>query len=86
MSESDLNGRLPGPVTARPTATVVEQRVDRLLQHPLLVVDDDLRCAEVEQPLEPVVQVDHAAVEVVEVARGEPAAVELHHRTELGQG
>ena len=64
-------------------AAVVEQRVDRLLEHALLVVHDDLRRAEVEQALEPVVPVDHAAVEVVQVARGEPAAVELHHRAEL---
>ena len=26
-------------------ATVVDQRIHRLLQHPLLVTDDDLRCA-----------------------------------------
>ena len=64
-------------------AAVVEQRVDGLLEHALLVVDDDLRRAEVEQPLEAVVPVDHAPVEVVEVARGEAAAVELHHRAEL---
>src|ERR671913_383769 len=60
-------------------AAVVEQRVDGLLQHALLVVDDDLGGAEVEQPLQPVVAVDDAAVEVVEVGRGEAAAVELHH-------
>src|SRR3954463_15736104 len=53
------------------TAAVVEQRVDGLLQHALLVVDDDLRRAEVEQPLEAVVPVDDAAVEVVQVRRGE---------------
>ena len=39
-------------------AAVVEQRVDGLLQHALLVVDDDLGRAEVEQPLEAVVAVD----------------------------
>src|SRR5919108_729607 len=66
-------------------APVVEERVDGLLQHPLLVVDDDLGRAEVEQPLEAVVPVDHPAVEVVEVARGEAAAVELHHRPQLGR-
>jgi hypothetical protein len=60
MSESDFSGRLPGPVTGRPRRPVVEQGVDGLLQHPLLVVDDDLGRAEVEQPLEPVVPVDHA--------------------------
>ena len=64
-------------------AAVVEQRVDGLLQHALLVVDDDLRRAEVEQPLEAVVPVDHAAVEVVQVGGGEAATVELHHRAQL---
>ena len=38
---------------------------------------------EVEQPLQPVVAVDDPAVEVVEVGRGEAAAVELHHRAQL---
>ena len=66
-------------------AAVVEQRVDGLLEHPLLVVDDDLGRAEVEQPLEAVVPVDHAPVEVVQVARREPAAVQLHHRAQLGR-
>src|SRR5436305_827596 len=53
-----------------PAAAVVEQRVDRLLEHPLLVVDDDLRGPEVEQPLQPVVAVDDPPIEVVEVAGG----------------
>ena len=64
-------------------ATVVEQRVDGLLQHPLLVVDDDLGRLQVEQPLQAVVPVDDPPVEVVEVRRGEPATVELHHRTQV---
>ncbi len=65
-----------------PTA-VVEQCVDGLLQHPLLVVDDDLGSAEVKQSLEPVVPVDHAAVEVIHVRGREPATVELHHRAQV---
>ena len=71
----------PGDRTA--AAAVVEQRVHRLLKHPLLVVDDDLGRTEVDQPLEAVVAVDHAAVQIVEVRRGEPATVELHHRAQL---
>jgi hypothetical protein len=66
-------------------AAVVEQCVDGLLEHALLVVDDDLGGAEVEQPLQPVVAVDDAAVQVVEVGGGEAATVELHHRTQLGR-
>src|SRR5439155_22335587 len=79
--------RLQRPVArardGAPAAAVVEQGVDGLLEHPLLVVDDDLRRAEIEQALEPVVAVDDAAVEVVEVRGREPAAVELDHRAEL---
>src|SRR5262249_8890983 len=64
-------------------SAVVEQRVDGLLQHPLLVVDDDLGRAEVEQPLEAVVPVDHPPVEVVQGALGGPAAVEPDQRPPL---
>src|ERR1700731_4501781 len=54
---------------------VVEQRVDGLLQHPLLVADDDVGRPQLDQPLQPVVAVDDAAIEVIEVGRGEAAAV-----------
>ena len=68
----------------RPAATaVVEQRVHGLLEHPLLVVHDDLGGAEVQQTLQPVVPVDHAAVQVVHVAGREAATVELHHRAQV---
>ena len=66
-------------------AAVVEQRVDRLLQHALLVAHDDVGRAQLDQPLEPVVAVDHAAVEVVEVRGREAAAVERHQRPQLGR-
>ena len=62
---------------------VVEQRVDGLLEHPLLVVHDDLGRLQVEQPLQPVVPVDDAAVQVVQVRGREPPAVELHHRAQV---
>ena len=64
---------------------VVDERVTGLLQHALLVADDDLRRAQLEQPLEAVVAVDDAAVQVVEVGGGEAAAVELHHRPQVGR-
>jgi len=72
-----------GPRDRAAAAAVVHERVDRLLEHALLVADDDLRRAELEQTLEPVVPVDHAAVEVVQVAGREPAAVELHHGAQV---
>ena len=67
------------------TTAVVEEGVHGLLQHALLVVDDDRGGVEVEQALEAVVAVDDATVEVVEVGRGEAAAVELHHGAQVGR-
>ena len=68
----------------RTSATsVVEQRVHGLLQHPLLVVDDDLGSTEVEQTLEAGVAVDDATVEVIEVRGREASTIELHHRAQL---
>jgi hypothetical protein len=64
-------------------AAVVEQRVDGLLQHALLVADDDARRAQFDQPLQAVVAVDDAAVEIVQVRRREAAAIERHQRTQV---
>ena len=85
MSESDFERAVAGARDRAPAAAVVEQRVDGLLQHALLVVDDDLGRTEVEESLQPVVAVDHAAVQVVEVGGREAATVELHHRAEVGR-
>src|SRR5690606_10211221 len=55
---------------------VVKQGVNRLLQHALLVVDDDIRRLQLHQVPQTVVAVDDAAVEVVQVGGGETAAFE----------
>ena len=69
-----------------PAATaVVEQGVDGFLQHPLLVADDDVRRAQLDQALEAIVAVDDPAIEVVEVGGGEAAAVQRHQRAQLGR-
>ncbi len=64
-------------------AAVVEQRVHALLQHALLVAHDDVGRAQLDQPLQPVVPVDHAAIQVVQVRRREPAAIQRDQRTQL---
>ena len=70
----------------RASATsVVKEGVDRLLEHALFVVHDDVRRAEVEQTLESVVAVDHATVEVVQVRGGKTTTVELHHGAKVGR-
>ena len=66
-------------------AAVVEQRVHRLLEHALLVPEDDLRRLVLDQLGEPVVPVDHPPIEIVQVGRGKAPAVERHQRPQVGR-
>jgi hypothetical protein len=65
------------------TTTVVEQRIDRLLQHALFVADDDVRRLQLKQTLQAIVAVDDATIEVVQVGGGETTAVQRHQRTQV---
>jgi hypothetical protein len=64
-------------------AAVVEQRVHGFLEHALFVADDDVRRLQLHELLQPVVAVDDAAVQIVQVRRREAAAVERHERTQF---
>ena len=78
-----LQGALVGAGDDAAAAAVVEQRIDRLLKHALLVADDDVGRAQLDQPLQAVVAVDDAAIEVVEIGRREAAAVERDERAQV---
>jgi hypothetical protein len=78
-----LQRALVGAGDGAAAAAVVEQRVDRFLQHALLVAHDDVRRVELEQALEAVVAVDDAAVQVVQVRGREAAAIQRHQRTQV---
>jgi hypothetical protein len=52
MSLRDLSGRLFGTGDRLAAAAVVEERVDRFLEHPPLVADDDLRSVELDKALQ----------------------------------
>ena len=64
-------------------AAVVEERVDRFLQHALFVANDDLRRFELEEVFKPVVAVDDATIKIVEVGGGETSALERNERPEI---
>src|SRR3546814_8287764 len=57
---------------------VVDQRVDRFLQHALFIAHDDVRRRQFEQALETIVTVDDAAIQIVEIRGREAATVERH--------
>ena len=80
-----LERALVGAGNGAAAATVVEQRVHRLLQHALLVAHDDVGRGQIEQALETVVAVDHPAVQIVEIRGGKATAIERHQWTQLGR-
>src|SRR5215510_5055634 len=63
--------------------SVVEQRVHRLLQHALLVPENDLRRAVQDELLQTVVSVDDATVQIVQIGRGEATTIERNERTQI---
>src|SRR5690606_20949407 len=71
-----LQRSLVGTSDGLATASVVEQRIDRLLQHAPLVADDDLRCVQLQQSLEAVVAVDYATIQIVQVRGRETTTIE----------
>src|SRR5215475_4617383 len=87
LSLEHVGERLQRPLVGAgddaPAPAVVEQRVDRLLQHPLFIADDDVGRAQLDQPLQAVVAVDDAAIEIVQIGGGEAAAVERHERPQI---
>ena len=66
-------------------AAVIEQRIHGFLQHALFIAHDDVGRVQLDQLLQPVVAVDHAAVQVVQIGGGEAAAVQWDQRTQLGR-
>ncbi len=64
-------------------ASVVEQRVHGFLQHALFVADDHVRGVQFHQLFQAVVAVDDAAIEIVQIRRGETSAIEGHQRAQL---
>ncbi len=78
-----FEGAVAGAGDGAAVAAVVEERVHGFLQHALLVADDDFGRLELEQVLQPVVAVDDAAVEIVEVGGGKPAAFQRHQRAQV---
>ena len=65
--------------TATTSSRVVDQTINGLLQHALLIVLDYLWCIELDELLKAVITVNDAAVEVVEVTRREAPTAQGYH-------
>ena len=62
---------------------IVKQRVNRFLEHALLIAHDDVRSVKLHEFFQPVVPVDDAPIQIVEIGGGKAAAVERHQRPQF---
>lgn len=87
LSPQKIGEALERPVAAAQNRlsppAVVDEGVDGLLQHPLLVADDDIGSLQLLQLFQAIVAVDHPPVQIVEIGGGESSAVELDHGTKI---
>ena len=63
----------------------MERRKNGFLQHALFVAHDDFGRMQVHQLLQAVATGDDAAIVIVQIGRGEAAALEWNQRTQLRQ-
>ena len=78
-----LQRTLVGTRNGTTTTTVVQQRVNRLLQHTLLVPHDNIGRRQVQQTLQTVVTVDNTAIQIVQIRGREAATVQRYQRTQI---
>ena len=78
-----LQRALVGTGDGATAAAVIEQRINRFLQHSLLVADDDIRREQFKQALQAVVAVNDAAVEIVQIGSGKAAGIERYQRSQV---
>ena len=79
-----LQGTFVGATNGPSSPAIVEERIDRLLEHAHFVPDDDTRRFELNQALQAIVPIDDTPVQIVQIRRSEPSSVERHEGTQLG--
>ena len=80
-----LEGPVVGGQVLAPMGSVLQKGVHGLLEHPLLVLDDDLGSVLVDELAKPGVPVQDSPVELVKVGGGEGSALQLHQGTKVGR-
>ena len=71
-----FQGLLVCPENGPSPLSVIEEGIHGLLEHPLLVPDDDLGSVQFQEPLETIVPIDHPSIEIVQIGGRKSPAVE----------
>ena len=79
-----LEGAFVGSHDGAPSFPIVEKGVHRLLQHPLLIPDDDVRGIQLQESLQAVVPIDDPTIEIVQIRGGKPSPIKRNEGTKVG--
>ena len=61
--------------------TIIHQGIDRLLQHPLFITNDDFGSLQLKQITQPVIPIDHPAIKIIQIGSRKPTTFQRHQRT-----
>ena len=78
-----LQRTLIGARNRTTTPAIVKQRIHRFLQHALFIAHDDIGRTQFNQPLQAVVAVDHAAIEIIQIRCRKAPTIQRHQRAEF---
>ena len=65
------------------TASVIDQGIYSLLQHTLLVADNDIRSAKLQKSFQTVISVDDSSVKIIQVRCCKTSSIQLYHSTKI---
>ncbi len=62
---------------------IVEQDINSLLQHPLLITNNNIGCVKFQQTFESVITINNPSVEVIQIGGGKTAAFKWNKRAKI---
>ena len=62
---------------------VIEQRIHSLLQHTLLITQDDLRSLNINQSFQTIITDNHPTIQIIQIGSSETATIQRNQRTKL---
>ena len=65
------------------STSVIDQRIYSFLEHTLLIADDNIRSAKLQQSFQTVITVNNTSVQIIQVGSSKSSSVQLYHRTKI---
>lgn len=78
-----LEPMLALPTHGTPAPPIINQGIDRLLEHTLLIADNNFRRMQFNQALQPIIAIDHPSIQIVQITGRKSSTIKLYHRPQI---